>query len=37
MELELKNLQKKLLEKHPNWQQDKARWIAMGMLGMLNR
>ena len=37
MEPELKDLQRKLLENHPNWPQQKARWVAMGMLGMLGR
>lgn len=35
--IEIKNVQKELQEKHPNWPQEKARWIAMQVLGILNK
>ncbi|MEK6969086.1 MAG: hypothetical protein AABW48_01530 [Nanoarchaeota archaeon] len=28
-------LQEKILQKHPDWSQDKARWIALQALGIL--
>ncbi len=31
----LNNLERKILEKHPNWPQNKARWIAMHTLGII--
>jgi len=33
MEDQIKEIQKALQERHPNWPQDKARWIAMKILG----
>lgn len=33
---ETKTMQKILLEKHPNWTSDKARWVAMKLLGVIS-
>jgi len=31
---QIKEIEEKILAKHPNWPQDKARWLAMRAMGM---
>jgi len=34
---EIKQVQNALLQKHPCWPQDKARWMAMQFLGITHK